>query len=201
MEDDYLVITGTRYGIDEINKLPEAIAAYKSVQKTDDHTLAFHGEFGPFSNFHPCHFTINQQPFHCTEQFLQYQKALMFGDSVTANQILQCENAFEAKRLGYHINGFNMKRWANNRYNLCLDGIRAKFQQNNNLIMMLKSNTPKTIVEAKTDKLWGTGIGLHDHQTLNPEKWYSKGLMSTMLMEIQDELRIYKYLRILQWNN
>ena len=104
MEDDYLVINGTRYGIDEINKLPEEVAAYKSVQKTEDHTLAFHREFSPFSNFHPCHFTTSQQPFHCMEQFLQYQKALMFGNSVTANQILQCENAFEAKRLGYHIN-------------------------------------------------------------------------------------------------
>ena len=81
-----------------------------------------------------------------------------------------------------------MRRWANDRYSLCLDGIRAKFQQNNNLLMMLKSTMPKTIVEAKTDKLWDTGIGLHDHQTLNPEKWYSKGWMLTMLMEIQDEL-------------
>ena len=53
--------------------------------------------------------------------------------------------------------------------------------------MMLKSTMPKTIVEAMTDKLWGTGIGLRDHQTLNPEKWYSKGWMLTMLMEIRDE--------------
>ena len=93
MEDDYLVINGTRYGIDEINKLPEEIAAYKSAQKTDDRTLAFHREFSPFSNFHPCHFTINQQSFHSMEQFLQYQKALMFGDSVTAYEILMTDTA------------------------------------------------------------------------------------------------------------
>ena len=188
MEDDYLVINGTRYGIDEVNKLPEEVAAYKLVQKTDDHTLTFHGEFSPFSNFHPCNLTINNQSFHSTEQFLQYQKALMFGDSMAANQILQCENAFEAKRLSYQINGFEMKRWASDGYSLCLEGIRAKFQQNNNLLMMLKSMGSKTIVEATADKLWGTGISLHDHQSLNPEKWHSKGWMSAMLTEIWDNL-------------
>ena len=111
--DDYLVINGTRYSINEINKLPEEIAAYKSAQKMDDHTLAFHREFSPFSNFHPCRFMVNHQSFHSSEQFLQYQKALMFGDSMVANQILQCENAYAAKRLGYCINGFDMKRLAN----------------------------------------------------------------------------------------
>ena len=85
LEDDYLVINGLRYGINEINKLPEEIAAYKSAQKMDDHILAFHREFSPFSNFHPCRFMVNHQSFHSSEQFLQYQKALMFGDSMVAN--------------------------------------------------------------------------------------------------------------------
>ena len=88
---------------------------------------------------------------------------------------MQCENAYEAKRLGYCINGFDMKRWANDECSLCLDGIREKFHQNHDLLMMLKSTAPKAIVEATTDKLWGTGISLHDHQSLNPDKWYNKG--------------------------
>ena len=53
--------------------------------------------------------------------------------------------------------------------------------------MMLKSTAPKTIVEATTDKLWETGISLHNHQSLNPDKWYNKGWMSIMLMEICDD--------------
>ena len=52
---------------------------------------------------------------------------------------------------------------------------------------MLKATAPKLIVEASTDKLWGTGTNLRDNHALNPEKWYNKGWMSNMLMEIRDE--------------
>ena len=94
LEDEFLVLNGIKYGLNDVHKLPEEMAAYKSAQKSNDNTLAFHGEFSPFSNFHSCLFTINQQTFHSAEQFLQYQKALMFRDSVTAKQILSCEDAY-----------------------------------------------------------------------------------------------------------
>ena len=100
-------------------------------------------------------------------------------------QIKYC--SVKKKRLGYHINGFDMKRWANDGYSLCLDGIQAKFHQNNDLLMMLKSMAPKTTIEASMDKLWGTGISLRDHQALNPKKWCNRGWMSAMLTEIYND--------------
>ena len=72
-------------------------------------------------------------------------------------------------------------------YSLCHDGIKAKFLQNRNLLLMLKSTAPKLIVEASPDKLWGMGTSLRDSHALNPEKWYNKGWMSNMLMVIWDE--------------
>ena len=82
-----------------------------------------------------------------------------------------------------------MKRWSNDGYSLCYNGIHAKFTQNENLLMMLKSTSIKVIVEATTDKLWGTGISLRDMHALNPDRWYSKGWMSSMLMGIRDEVK------------
>ena len=111
----------------------------------------------------------------------------MFGDGMIANQILACDSPHEAKCLGYRISGFDMKKWASDGYSLCQDGIKAKFLQNKNLLLMLKATAPKLIVEASTDKLWGTGTSLRDNHALNPEKWYNKGWMSNMLMEIRDE--------------
>ena len=73
LQDEYLVLNGIKYGLCDIHKLPKEIATYKAAQKTDDNTLAFHGEFSPFSNFHPCKFTINNQTFSSSEQFIQYQ--------------------------------------------------------------------------------------------------------------------------------
>ena len=106
----------------------------------------------------------------------------MVGDSITANDILWCDTAFEAKCLGYKINGFNMQRWSTDGYDICLEGIRSKFVQNPPLLQMLKATGSKLIVEASTDKLWGTGISLRDNQALNPECWHSRGWMSSMLM-------------------
>ena len=88
---------------------------------------------------------------------------------------------YESKRLGYHVNGFDIGRWKNEGYDLCLEGIRAKFVQNPPLLNMLKSTEPKVIVESSLDRLQGTGIQLHDPNVLNPEKWYGTGWMSAML--------------------
>ena len=55
LENDTLILDGNRYTIDDIATLPKEVAAYKSAQKVDENRLTFHGEFGPFSNFHKVH--------------------------------------------------------------------------------------------------------------------------------------------------
>ena len=156
--------------VNDIAKLPSEIAAFQSTQKADDQYLAFHGEWCPFSNFHNSPFVIDGKNYHSSEQWIQEQKVILFNDSATAEQILNAETPFECKRLGYQVQGFNMKRWQAEGYDLCLKGIREKFIQNPPLLQMLKSTQPKIIVEAILDKLWGTGIQLHDPDALNPEK-------------------------------
>ena len=162
LEGDHLVINGANYGICDLNKLPSDLAPYKAAQKEDSSHIAFHGELSPYSNFHRSSFVLNDHQFHSMEQWIQYQKALHFGDSFTANQILATTTPYESKRLGYHVNGFDIGRWKNEGYDLCLEGIRAKFVQNPPLLNMLKSTEPKVIVESSLDRLWGTGIQLHD---------------------------------------
>ena len=94
---DKLVINGISYQIEDISKLPPDLAAFISTEKSNDTHLVFAGELSPYSNFHPSPFIINGQSFHSSEQWVQYQKALTFGDSYTANQILQSDTALECK--------------------------------------------------------------------------------------------------------
>ena len=110
----------------------------------------------------------------------------MADDKKTAEDILKCDTALDAKRLGYKINGFDMHKWSTEGYNICHEGIKSKFVQNPLLLQMLKATGDKVIVEASTDKLWGTGIGLGDNQALNPSYWHSTGWMSSILMDIRD---------------
>ena len=94
---DKLVIYGISYLIEDISKLPPDLAAFKSSEKLNETHLVFAGELSPYSNFHPSPFIINGQSFHSSEQWVQYQKALTFGDSYMANQILQSDTALECK--------------------------------------------------------------------------------------------------------
>ena len=186
LENDILILDGNRYTINDIATLPEEVAAYKSAQKVDDNSLAFHGEFSPFSNFHKSPFIWKQINFHCAEQFIQYQKAVTANDTIVAEEVLKCGTALEAKKLGYRIKGFNMQKWSTEGYDICHEGIKSKFVQNPLLLQMLKATGKKVIVEASTDKLWGTGVVLRDNQVLNPNRWHNVGWMSSILMDIRD---------------
>ena len=186
LEGDKLIINGTKYGIEDLGKLPPNLSAYLAAEKSDSETVVFHGEFSPYSNFHPSPFTINNEKFHSAEQWIQYQKCLLSGDSYTANQILKCDDSLKAKRLSYRIKGFDPDRWRDDGFELCYAGIKEKFTQNPLLMHMLKVTAPKTLVEASNDKLWGTGIPLRDYDALKTNKWHGKGWLSDMLHKIID---------------
>ena len=158
---------------------------YKAAEKSNDTHLVFAGDLGPYSNFHHSPFVINGQRFHSSKQWVQY--ALTFGDSFTANQILQCETTLECEKLSYSINGVDKEKWMNVGYELCFDGIRERFLQNPPLLSMLKTTTPKILAEATTHRLWGTGIRLRDTCALDTDKWAGPGWLSRMLITIREE--------------
>ena len=77
-------------------------------------------------------------------------------------------------------------KWKADRFEICLKGIEAKFKQNKELWSMLKTTEPKTLVEASTDRLWGTGTSLKDTHVLNTKMWYGKGWLLDMLHIVHD---------------
>ena len=127
LDGDKLIINGVRFGIEDISKLPGDLAVYKAVEKTDVETITFHNELSPYSNFHRSPFTINNKMFNSAEQWIQYQRCLMFGDSYTANMILRTETPLDAKRLSHRINGVDHSKWQLNRHTVCLDGVKIIF--------------------------------------------------------------------------
>ena len=155
-----MVINGTTYKVDDIPNLPPDLVAHKVAEKSNERHIVFAGDLSPYSNLHRSPFTINRQMFHSAEKWIQYLKALNFGDSYIANLILQSKTPIECKKLSYKINGVDNEKWKNEGYEVCYDGVREKFQQNNALLALLKSTSPKILAEVTTDHLWGTGIAL-----------------------------------------
>ena len=130
LQGDKLIINGIPYGVNDLHQLPVELAAYKAAQKEDENTIVFNGELSPYSNFHPSPFTIEGQKFPTAGHWIQYSKAMFFGDSFVANAILNCDSPYEAKKLSYQINGADKQQWRDNGFDKCYTGVREKFKQN-----------------------------------------------------------------------
>ena len=86
-------------------------------------------------------------------------------------RILVADTALDCKKLGYEVTNFEFKTWKKNAYQVCKPGILAKYLQNERARSTLLNTKDKSLAECTTDKLWGTGIPLHQQDTLNPRKW------------------------------
>ena len=133
MEGTTLKIKGKRYTRENIHQLPEEISAFASTSKSNDNTLGFYGELNPLSNFHVCFFEWNGIQFHSSEQFIQYQKAMLFKDQKTADLIMKCTTALECKQMASSVLNFSSMEWNSKAKELCKPGIKCKFQQNASL--------------------------------------------------------------------
>ena len=192
MEDDVLVINSTRYTKDNLHKLPKNIDRYHSTSKRNKDVIGFFGELNPFSNFHEVTIEVDGMTFHSTEQWIQYQKAKLFGDNETGEKIMKTTRAIECKRLSYDIEDYDEEEWKGNIEKLCYRGIKAKFTQHDWLKKLLLETGQKCIVECAPNTIWGTGVALSDKEALNKNKWNGEGeigLMGMMLMKIREELR------------
>ena len=192
MDQDVLVIDSTRYTKENLHKLPKKIDSYHSTSKRTTEVVGFFGELNPFSNFHEVQIEIDGIKFHSTEQWIQYQKAKLFGDHDTEEKILNSKKAIQCKRLSYEIDDYSEDEWKKNIEKLCYRGIKEKFLQHEWLQQLLIDTGNKTIVECAPDSIWGTGIPLKEKDALSKDKWKGiekTGLMGQMLMRIREELR------------
>lgn len=157
-------------------------------------SIYFYGlkdEYGYLSNFYKCNFIdeYNNQ-YCCSEQYFMYQKALLFEpDNIELHQqILNETNPTIVKKLGRNIKNYNEDIWNELRYNKMKDGLRLKFNQNDNLKIKLINTGNKILYEAsKYDKIWG--IGFYANEAINKnKKIYGQNLLGKCLMEIRTEL-------------
>ena len=181
-----LVIKGKKYDIYTLHTLPNELNGFNITSKQGDNVLCFFGEQNPFSNFHQAKFSLNGIQYHCTEQMIQHNKAIFFGDKNTAVKILNCTDALDCKRTAKEIKNYNHEKWKNNARRVCEEGIKAKFLQNQLLRDFLLSTKGKELAECCADTLWGTGVPLHEDTCLDRTTWKSQGLLGQILCSVCD---------------
>ena len=184
MEGPNFVLDGKKYHRQNLHTLPNELDPSKVTSRSNDETHAFFGELNPLSNFHLCKFTIDNEEFHSSEQWIQSRKAEFCKDKLTMNRIMNSEDALDSKEIARDISNFNQRAWLDQAEEICYLGIKEKFLQNKALMDTLLQTENKTLVKASFDSDWGTGIPLSNGNCLDRSKWKSEGILGRILMRI-----------------
>jgi len=123
------------------------------------HIIEFNSKselYSEFSNFHVAPFVIDGQTYPTVEHYFQSEK--FPNDSVLQEAIRMAPTPAKAKKLGKTRSIYFRNDWANFRNEVMLKGVRAKFEQNAELMDMLRSTEGCELREkAFWDGYWGTG--------------------------------------------
>lgn len=142
-----------------------------------------------FSNWYPCKFVYKNIEFNCSEQALMYEKAMLFNDKDIAEQILNAETPKEQKSLGRKVSNYNDNIWNENRMQIMIDILTAKFSQSDKLKNKMLKYKGYTFVEASpVDTIWGIGLHEDNDLVLDENNWKGQNLLGKCLTYVCNHL-------------
>ena len=148
-------------------------------------------KFAYMSNFYKTNFTDSDEIlYNCSEQYFIYHKCKIFdlSNKILLENIINETSATKIKKYGRQVQNFNDIIWKEKRYNIMLEALRLKFNQNKIIKQKLLETNTKILYEAsKNDKIWG--IGYYDKDAIHIDKHkFGENLLGNALMEIRSEL-------------
>ena len=142
------------------------------------------------SQWYDCYFEVNGMSYHTTEQYMMASKALLFGDEEVYQEIMAAYHPHDYKKLGRKVHDFNPELWDPRKYDIVVEGNKAKFGQNPELKEFLLSTGDAILVEASPyDKIWGIGLDRETALKGTVDQWKGENLLGCALMEVRDWLR------------
>lgn len=153
-----------------------------------ENIIFFYRASHPFSNFYPSKFVAHDLLFYWAEQYIMYRKALHFGDSQKAAQIMAAFSPAECKMLGRRVHGFDETSWALVREQVAVETIFLKFMGHRKLRAFLLQTGDTLLVEAApSDRIWG--IGFSEQDALDYRFQWGGNLLGVALMRVREQSR------------
>ena len=150
-------------------------------------------KFNYMSNFYKTIFTDKDGiKYNCSEQYFMYHKCKIFNpkNNILLETIITETSATKIKKYGRQVQNFNDIIWKEKRYNIMLEALRLKFNQNEIIKQKLLETKPKILYEAsKNDRIWGIGYYDKDAMQIDKSK-FGENLLGNALMEIRSELSL-----------
>lgn len=148
-------------------------------------------EYGFLSNWYMEDMVIDGRHFNCVEQYMMYQKALIFGDLEIAHKILETEDPKTMKALGRKVKGFDESVWDEKKYQVVLKGVSKKFECSSLLrSMLLECPRDAIFVECSPyDLVWGCGCSKTDRYWQFPNGWRGQNLLGKIISEVRQSYK------------
>ena len=145
---------------------------------------------GFLSNWYTSHFDLDGIHFSSVEQYIIYQKCMVFGDTNSAQAVLVNEDIATLQSIGRHASGYIESVWAGMRQLVVFRGLMAKFCQNEDLKKKLLDTRDAFLVECtESDKIWSCGVRLNDDKRFDASNWTGNNILGFALMEVRDAIK------------
>ncbi|MBD2579063.1 NADAR family protein [Oscillatoria sp. FACHB-1406] len=168
----------------------------KNASIVDKVELYFYKQFtffvdytSPFSQWYIVPFTLNGITYNCAEQFMMYQKALLFGDLQTAKKIIAAKHPQQHQELGRMVQNFDSTIWSQYCQQIVYRGNKEKFSQHEHLLDLLLKTRGTLLVEAyRHDRKWSVGLDRNDPKIFDISQWPGKNWMGLILTKLREDL-------------
>lgn len=155
--------------------------------ENDKKMLLFYG--GPLSQWYGSKFKEGEIEYNTAEQYMMAKKALLFGDMVSYQKIMDFKNPRDQKAQGKKVFPFDKEKWNSVCRDIVREGNRLKFTQNPELYTYLMATHDAELVEAsEKDDIWGIGLSETDPRALDRTQWRGTNWLGIAIMEVRDLL-------------
>jgi ribA/ribD-fused uncharacterized protein len=144
---------------------------------------------GPFSQWMPCRFVIDDVAYNCAEQYMMAQKASLFGDNKALEKIMRTTDPSLQKATGRKVVGFDRAVWDAVSRDVVARASLAKFTSSAALYRALMSTRGQLLVEASaSDCIWGIGLAEYDADAFDRNKWRGTNWLGQVLTDLREQL-------------
>lgn len=144
-----------------------------------------------FNQWHPAKFEHRDLIFANAEQAMMAEKAFLFQDYDTLEEILECESPRAVKALGRLVQNYDDATWAKVRLHQVVGINYQKFKQNPTMLAALLATGDAILVEASpVDRIWGIGMKEGTSGILDPRKWKGQNLLGEALMIVRERFQM-----------
>lgn len=127
--------------------------------------------------------------FETSEHFMMFYKAVLFGDEVVAEKIMNERDPKSVKSLGSQVRGFSDPVWMNNFKKIIYVGNKEKFLQNHDILKNLLFTSGSCLVEASPfDELYGIKLSADNKNARNPFYWKGANALGEVITRLRDDM-------------